>query len=198
MNNGLKKQIIELLEAHKKMIAQLEASGIETVAAAAEAVTKALKQNGTVYVCGNGGSAADAQHIASELVGKFQRERKGLAAVALTTDTSVMTSIANDYGYENVFAKQVEALVGEGDILWAISTSGTSPNIIAAADLAEKKGACVLAFTGRTNSKLEQIADICFCANDKSTARSQEIHQIAYHIICDLVEQSFCEPLKQK
>ena len=193
MNNRLKKQITDVIETHKKMLAEFEQGGLETIVAAAETITKALKQNGTIYICGNGGSAADAQHIASELVGKFQRERKALAAVALTTDTSVITSIANDYGYENVFGKQVEALVTQGDILWTISTSGASPNIIAAADLAKKKGACILAFTGRTNSKLEQIADICFCANDKSTARSQEIHQIAYHIICELVEQSFCE-----
>ncbi len=193
MNNRLKKQITDVIETHKKMLAEFEQGGLETIVAAAETITKALKQNGTIYICGNGGSAADAQHIAGELVGRFQRERKALAAVALTTDTSVITSIANDYGYENVFGKQVEALVTQGDILWTISTSGASPNIIVAADLAKKKGACILAFTGRTNSKLEQIADICFCANDKSTARSQEIHQIAYHIICGLVEQSFCE-----
>jgi D-sedoheptulose 7-phosphate isomerase len=116
-----------------------------------------------------------------------------LAAVALSTDTSIITSIANDYAYEDVFARQVEALVKKGDILWAFSTSGTSANVIAAAKLARKKGASVLAFTGKANSKLEQIADICLCANDESTARSQEIHQLAYHIICELVEQSFCD-----
>ena len=198
MNEVIKKQIIEAVKTHKKMIAELQESGIETLAAAAEAITKALKQNGRVYICGNGGSAADAQHIAAELVGRFARERKGLPAVALTTDTSIITSISNDYGYENVFARQVEALVREGDILWAISTSGTSANVIKAAQLAKEKGACILAFTGRTNSKLEQIADICFCANDESTARSQEIHQLAYHIICGLVERSFCEQLNQK
>ena len=193
MNEGVRKKIIEAIETHKKKISEFEASGIEIIAAAAEAITRALKQNGRVYICGNGGSAADAQHIASELVGRFERERQGLAAVALTTDTSVITSISNDYGYKNIFARQVEALVKKGDVLWAISTSGASANVIAAAELAKKKGACVLAFTGRDNSKLEQIADICFCVNETSTARSQEIHQIAYHIICDLVEQSFCE-----
>jgi len=193
MNNNIKKQVAKAVETHKKMIAEFEARGVEVIAAAAQAIIKALKQNGTVYLCGNGGSAADAQHIASELVGRFTRERKALAAVALSTDTSILTSIANDYAYEQVFARQVEALVKKGDILWAFSTSGTSANVIAAAKLARKKGACVLAFTGRANSKLEQIADICFCANDKSTARSQEIHQLAYHIICDLVEQSFCQ-----
>jgi len=193
MNEDTKKKIIEAIERHKKKISELEAGGIETIAAAAEMIVKAFKQGGRVYLCGNGGSAADAQHIAGELVGRFERQRKGLAAVALTTDTSIITSVSNDYGYENVFARQVEALVGGGDILWALSTSGSSKNVIAAAELAKKKGACVLAFTGTANSKLEQIADICFCANDKSTARSQEIHQVAYHIICGLVEQSFCE-----
>ena len=193
MNENIKKQVTEAIETHKKRIVELQQSGVETITAAAQAIIKVLKRNGTVYLCGNGGSAADAQHIAGELVGKFKRERKALAAVALSTDTSIITSIANDYAYEKVFARQVEALVKKGDILWAFSTSGTSANVIAAAKLAKKKGACVLAFTGRANSKLEQIADICFCANDKSTARSQEIHQLAYHIICDLVEQSFCE-----
>ncbi len=191
MEKNIKEQIETIIRTHKKMVAEFETDGLETIAAAADTITKVLKQGGRVYVCGNGGSAADAQHIASELVGRFERERKGLPAIALTTDTSVITSISNDYGFENVFAKQVEALVEEGDILWAISTSGASANIITAAELAKKKGACVLAFTGKSNSKLEQIADICVCANEKSTARSQEIHQLAYHIICGLVERCF-------
>jgi len=191
MKNAIKKQVTGTIETHKKMLAEFEAHGLETIAAATQAVIKALKRNGTIYLCGNGGSAADAQHIAGELVGRFNRQRKPLAAVALSTDTSILTSIANDYSYEQVFARQVEALVRKGDILWAFSTSGASANIIAAARLAKKKGACVLAFTGRAGSKLQRIADICFCANDVSTARSQEMHQLAYHIICDLVEQSF-------
>ena len=191
MHEDIRRQIIETIETHKKMTAELRESGIETVVSIAQAITTALKQNGTVYLCGNGGSAADAQHIAGELVGRFRRERKALAAVALSTDTSIITSIANDYAYENVFARQVEALVREGDILWAFSTSGTSANVIAAVQAAKKKGALVIAFTGTNNSKLEQIADICFCADAESTARSQEIHQLAYHIICDLVECSF-------
>ncbi len=191
MNEDIKKQIIETIETHKKMTAELQKSGIETMVSIAQAITRALEQNGTVYLCGNGGSAADAQHIAGELVGRFRRERKALAAVALSTDTSIITSIANDYAYENVFARQVEALVREGDILWAFSTSGSSANVIAAVQSAKKKGAYVIAFTGSTDSNLEQIADICFCADAESTARSQEIHQLAYHIICDLVECSF-------
>jgi D-sedoheptulose 7-phosphate isomerase len=191
MSDNIKKRILEVIDTHKKMTAEFEQSGIETIAAIAEAIIKSLKQNGTVYLCGNGGSAADAQHIAGELIGRFTRERKALAAVALTTDTSILTSIANDYAYEKVFARQIEALVGKDDILWAFSTSGTSANIIAAVELAKEKGAHVIAFTGRSKSKLEEMADICFCANAKSTARSQEIHQLAYHIVCDLVELNF-------
>jgi D-sedoheptulose 7-phosphate isomerase len=193
MNKSVRKKIIETIEAHKKVITELEAGSIETIAAIAKAITRALEHNGRVYICGNGGSAADAQHIASELVGRFERERKPLPAVAMTTDTSIMTSLSNDYGYENVFAKQVNALVKKDDILWAISTSGTSANIVAAAKLAKKKGAKVLAFTGIDGSKLEKMADICFCANSKSTARSQEVHQLGFHIICGLVEDSFCK-----
>jgi len=192
MNADSRKQITKIIETYKKMMAEFEATGVEAVIDAADTIIKALKQGGRLYICGNGGSAADAQHIASELIGRFQRERKALPVIALTTDTSAITSIANDYGYESVFARQVEALVKKDDILWAISTSGTSPNVIAAAELAKEKGATVLAFTGRADSRLEKIADICFCA-ENSTPRSQEIHQLAYHIICDLVEQSFSD-----
>jgi D-sedoheptulose 7-phosphate isomerase len=191
MNPDTKKHITDAIETHKKMTADFEKGSIETIAAIAETITKALKQDGTVYLCGNGGSAADAQHIAGEFVGRFARERKALPAVALSTDTSVLTCIANDYSYEQVFARQAEALVRKKDILWAFSTSGTSSNIIAAARIAKEKGARVIAFTGKAGSELEQMADICFCAEAESTARSQEIHQLAYHIICDLIEKDF-------
>jgi D-sedoheptulose 7-phosphate isomerase len=191
MNPQIKKYFTEAVESHKRMISDFEKDSFETIAAVAEAITSVLHQGGTVYLCGNGGSAADAQHIAGELVGRFTRERRALAAVALSTDTSVLTCIANDYSYEKVFARQAEALVRKGDILWAFSTSGTSANIIAAAQVAWEKGARVISFTGKRNSKLEQISDICFCADAESTARSQEIHQLAYHIICDIVEDEF-------
>ncbi len=193
MNNTINKQIAKALETHRKMVDELQAHAADIIVLASRAIIDALKQNGTIYICGNGGSAADAQHIAGELVGRFRRERKALPAVSLSTDTSVLTSVANDYTYEDVFARQVEALVKKGDVLWALSTSGSSPNVIKAAQLAKEKGAYVLAFTGRASSKLERIADICFCADDESTARSQEIHQLAYHMVCDLVEQGFCE-----
>jgi len=191
MNENTKKQLAEVIDAHRKILAEFEAKSLDTIVAAAGAITKAIKQNGRLYICGNGGSAADAQHIAAELVGRFECERKGLPVIALTTDTSLITSVSNDYGYENIFVRQVEALIKEGDILWAFSTSGASPNVVAAAQLAKRKGALILAFTGKADSELERIADICFCANSQSTARSQEIHQLAYHIICQLVEQNF-------
>ncbi len=191
MNEDTRKRVVKAIEIHKKMTDVLQESGIDTVVAIADAITAALKHDGTVYLCGNGGSAADAQHIASELVNRFYRERKALAAVALSTDTSLITSIANDDSYENVFARQVEALVRKSDVLWAFSTSGSSPNVVKAALAAKERNAGVVAYTGRMNSKLERIADICFCADAESTARSQEIHQLAYHIICELVEQSF-------
>jgi len=190
MNKDVKKLITETIKAHQAAVAQLQSEGINTIIAAANMIVKSLKKNSCVYICGNGGSAADAQHIAAEFVGRFERARKGLAAIALTTDTSLLTSAANDFGYENVFARQVEALIKKGDVLWAISTGGTSANVIAAAKMAKKKGAHLLAFTGIKNSPLEKMADVCICANSKSTARSQEVHQLAYHIICGLVENS--------
>jgi D-sedoheptulose 7-phosphate isomerase len=193
MSKNLKKQVFEIIRTHRKMVAELEESGLETIADIAGTITKALKKGATVYICGNGGSAADAQHIAAELVGRFEANRKALPAVALTTDTSVITSIANDASYETVFARQAEALVKKGDIFWALSTSGSSPNILAAVKVARRKGAFVLAFTGKKNSSLERLADICLCADNKATARSQEIHQLAYHIICKFVEQGFVD-----
>jgi D-sedoheptulose 7-phosphate isomerase len=185
-------QIIEeAVEAHKRMLAAFEASAGATLVAIAETIVQSLQAGGTLYLCGNGGSAADAQHIAGEFMGRFRAERRALPAVALSTDTSILTCIANDYDYERVFARQVEALVRPGDILWAFSTSGASPNILQAAEAARRKGARVIAFTGRANSTLQSMADLCLCAEAALTARSQEIHQLAYHIICDLVEQSF-------
>jgi D-sedoheptulose 7-phosphate isomerase len=191
MSKNFKKQVFEIIRTHRKMVTELEESGLKTIADIAGAITKAIKKGATVYICGNGGSAADAQHIAAELVNRFESSRRALPAIALTTDSSVMTSIANDYCYENIFARQAEALVRKGDIFWAISTSGSSPNVLAAVKVARKKGAVVIAFTGIKNSRIERLADMCFCADSVSAARSQEIHLLAYHIICKLVEQSF-------
>ncbi len=190
MSQTDRERIGEAIETHRKLLAAFEISGVETAVAMAGMITQSLRDSGTLYLCGNGGSAADAQHIAGEFVGRFRAERRALPAVALCTDTSVLTCIANDYDYENVFARQVEALVRPADILWVFSTSGSSPNVLRAAETAKRKGARVLAFTGRTDSELQAHADLCLCADAAVTARSQEIHQLAYHIICDLVEQS--------
>jgi len=184
----MEKLIESAIARHREMLGEMERDGAGSIAAAANLIVKTLKAGGTVYLCGNGGSAADAQHIAGEMIGRFMRERRAMAAVALTTDTSVITSVGNDYGYSSVFVRQVDGLVRQGDVLWALSTSGGSPNVVEAAELAKKKGAHVLAFTGRKGSRLEEMADVCFCAADDASCRCQEIHQVAYHIICDLVE----------
>jgi len=187
---GSNERILETIKLHKKLLADLEANCLEDISRAAEILTECIKSGGCVYICGNGGSAADAQHIAAELVGRFVRERKGLPAVALTTDTSILTAVGNDYGFERVFARQVEALVNEGDVLWAFSTSGTSKNVVAAATLAKEIGARILSFTGKKDSPLEKISDACICI-EGPTATVQEVHQVAYHILCDLVEEAF-------
>ena len=193
MNESEKKEILKAIESHKKMVDKLASDGIDVIAAAAEMITESLRNGGCIYICGNGGSAADAQHIAGEFVSRFRRERRALAAVALSTDTSILTSIGNDYSYKDVFARQVEALVRRGDVLWALSTSGGSENVILAAKEAKNRGAKILAFTGRVNSNLEKMADVCLCAGSDETFQSQQIHQIAYHIICDIVEKNFCQ-----
>ncbi len=189
----MKNQIAETIAIHRKMLNVFETDCIDIIEAAAKAVIDCIEKGGIIYTCGNGGSAADAQHIAAELIGRFLKDRKALPSVALSTDTSVITSVANDYGFEDIFAKQVEGLVKKEDCLWALSTSGNSGNVVKAAELAKARGAKVIAFTGKANSQLEKIADICLSApHDKSFA-VQEMHQLAYHIICGLVEQHFTE-----
>jgi D-sedoheptulose 7-phosphate isomerase len=183
----------EAIDCHKTMVAQFEQTGRDTIVKMAELIVQTFRAGGRLYLCGNGGSAADAQHVASELVGKLRVKRRGLPAIALSTDTSVLTSVGNDDGYDQVFARQVEALVEKDDILWAFSTSGQSPNVVKAVELAKARGARIMAFTGRKNSRLQALADLCLCADAASSAPSQEIHQLAYHIVCDLVERSFLE-----
>ena len=185
-----KQRILDTIELHKKLLTDLETNCVEAIEKAAQLLIDCIAGGRCIYICGNGGSAADAQHIAAELVGRFVRERKGLPAAALTTDTSTLTSIGNDYGFEQIFARQVEALVKEQDILWAFSTSGTSKNILAAAEQAVQKGAKVFSFTGKASSPLEAASDVCICV-EGPTATVQEVHQVAYHIICDLVEEAF-------
>lgn len=187
----MKKQIAEMITIHRKMLDSFEPRCVEIIENTAKTIINSIENGGIIYICGNGGSAADAQHIAAELLGRFARERKALPAVALSTDTSVITAVANDYSFDDVFVRQVEGLVKKADCLWAISTSGNSPNVVKAAQLAKKRGAKVIAFTGKTCSRLEEIADLCLCVQAEKTFAAQEMHQIAYHIICGLVEQHF-------
>lgn len=159
--------------------------------AAAGRIIEALRQGGKVMVFGNGGSASDAQHLAAELVGRFQRERRGLAAIALTSDPSVLTSISNDYGFDRVFARQVEALGRRGDVALAISTSGASANVAAALVAARELGVATIAVTGRDGGVVGRTADLHVNVPSPSTPRIQEVHRTLLHALCDLVERAF-------
>jgi len=153
-----------------------------------EVLTAALKAGNKIMIFGNGGSAADAQHIAAEFVNRFVIERPPLPAIALTTDTSVITSIGNDYDFSEIFAKQIRALGQEGDVAWGISTSGNSPNVLKALELAKKMGLITLAFTGKDGGAIAQMADLSLNVSSNSTARIQETHITAGHAICELVD----------
>lgn len=157
----------------------------------AEKIIACLDGGGTVYVLGNGGSAADAQHIAAELVGRFKVDRKALAAVALTTDCSILTAVSNDLGYGESFARQVDALVRKGDIVWALSVSGRSPNVLRAVERARAIGAMVVGFTGRQGGLLIEQCDLSFVADHDESDRVQEAHQLAYHLVCDRIERNY-------
>ncbi len=149
----------------------------------------ALSTDHKILFCGNGGSAADCQHWAAEIVGRFQKERNAMPAIALTTDTSILTAIANDYGYDKVFSRQVEALGREGDILVALSTSGNSGNVIAAVEAAHKQGMKVIGFTAAGGGKMADICDLCLAIPTDITARAQEVHSIIGHILCEYAEE---------
>ncbi len=148
-----------------------------------------MRNGATLYVLGNGGSAADAQHVAGELVGRFLKERKALPCVALTTDSSVMTSLANDYGTEAIFARQIQALVKHGDVVLALSTSGNSPNILEALKLSQELGALNVGLSGKTGGEMLPLCDHCICVPHVDTPRIQEAHQTLVHIICEFIEQ---------
>ena len=158
------------------------------VTRAAEIIADAFKVNGKLLVFGNGGSAADAQHIAGELVNRFLQHRKALPAIALTTDGGVLTCIANDTGFENVFARQIEALGTKGDVCLAISTSGTSPNVTAACEQARKQGIVVIGLLGRDGGNVGAVCDLALIVPSRDTQRIQETHNLIGHIICELIE----------
>jgi D-sedoheptulose 7-phosphate isomerase len=161
------------------------------VAAAAEAMVQSLLAEGKILACGNGGSAGDSQHFSSELLNRFERERPALPAIALTTDTSTLTSIANDYSYAEIFSKQIRALGREGDILLAISTSGNSLNVLEAVKVAHQRGMRVVALTGNTGGKMRELLqpdDVEVCVPSVVTARIQEVHLLVIHCLCDLID----------
>ncbi len=175
--------------------AQTKLNAIEAlaapIAAAAEAMTACLLANGKILACGNGGSAGDAQHFVAELVGRFERERQSLAAVALTTDTSIITAVGNDYGFDAIFDKQVRALGQPGDILLAISTSGNSTNVIKAIEAAHDNDLRIVALTGKGGGQIGQMlraGDIHLCVPSERTARIQETHILTIHCLCDGID----------
>jgi D-sedoheptulose 7-phosphate isomerase len=172
--------------AHQRFAAR----GLEGVASAAAAIGRAVVSGRKVLAFGNGGSAADAQHLVAELVGRFEGERRALAAVALTTDPSVVTAIANDYGYEHVFTRQIEALGCAGDVAFGISTSGRSPNVQAALAEAKARGMVTIALTGRDGGPMGAVADIHLNVAETSTPRVQEVHRTVLHAMCSLIDRS--------
>ena len=187
--------LVERIQQHFQDSAQTKLAALATMTAPIETATRrmvaSLKAGGKVMACGTGGSAADSQHFAAELLNRFEKERPPLAAVALTTDTSTLTSIANDYRYEDVFAKQVQALGKAGDVLLAISTSGNSPNVIEAIHAAHARGVVVVALTGKQGGKMAALLgpdDIHLCVPAERTARIQEVHLLAIHCLCDGID----------
>jgi D-sedoheptulose 7-phosphate isomerase len=164
-----------------------------SLADAAQLIIDCYENNGSIYVCGNGGSAADAQHIAAELAGRFLRDRRALPCAALTVNASILTAVGNDYTFDNIFSRQVEGSVRSGDVLWAISTSGVSRNILEAMKTAKALGAKILGFTGRDGGDMPPLCDVCFIAPAQATYAIQQLHQIAYHCVCDLVERAFVD-----
>ncbi len=177
----------DVVGEHQQMLAGMAAQG-PVLDAMVQAVLKCLRAGGRVYTLGNGGSAADAQHIAAELLGRYKCERVALPAMALTTDSSTLTAIANDLGYDYTFARQLEGLVRPGDVVWGLSTSGNSRNVVAACKLARQQGALVIGFTGQGGGAMAACCAHVFRAPHTSSDRIQEAHALAYHYICERVE----------
>ena len=180
---------LSLIEEHERAIAALKTECLTDISRFAEACREAIAAGHTVYLMGNGGSACDCQHFAAELVGRFQKERRAMASVALTTDTSILTALANDYGYDAVFVRQVEALVKAGDVVVGITTSGNSPNILKALAKARELGAVTVGLTGRTGGQMRDLCDICIRIPADVTARIQEAHLLIEHMVCQRLEE---------
>ena len=186
---------VERIQQHFRDSAAIKLAAMETlavpIAAAVDTMFAALANSNKILACGNGGSAADAQHFAAELIGRFERERPGLPALALTTDASVLTAVANDYAYDQVFAKQVRALGQPGDVLLAITTSGNSANVLAAIAEAHEREMVVIALTGKGGGEVNAVladTDIHLCVPSERTARIQEVHLLTIHCLCDGID----------
>ena len=188
---GIDPRISEMIDELASAVGRLDEAAGRTIQQIASLLIDAIEAGRCVYVCGNGGSAADAQHIAAELAGRFRRERRALPCVALTADSSLLTAVGNDYGFEQVFSRQVEAVGRAGDVLWALSTSGQSANVLAAARAARAREMKVVAMTGQGGGSLAELADVCFRAPAEHAHLVQQLHQLAYHIACELVEAHF-------
>lgn len=190
MQELIKGQIVDhnrVMQAVAELLSPLVATAVETLCTA-------LSSGKKILVMGNGGSAADAQHFAAEFIGRFKLERPSLPAIALTTDSSILTAIGNDYGYDAVFARQVEGLAATGDVVIGISTSGNSPNVLAAMRLAKEKGCVTLSLLGRDGGSIKAVSDIPLIVPSSDTPRIQEAHILIIHIICDLVEKRLFTP----
>ena len=189
--------IASRIRAHFAESAELKLAAAEAMAPqivrAAALMTECLLADGKLLACGNGGSAADAQHLAAEFVGRFVRERAGLPAIALTTDSSILTAVGNDYGFEQIFARQIQALARPGDVAVAISTSGNSPNVLEGVKAARKAKAKTIGLSGKDGGVLAEEVDIAITIVSKSTARIQECHIAVGHLLCELAEEGLCE-----
>lgn len=184
----MKNVILNILEAGITAKRSCVESNLDNLITAADMLTACMAAGGKVLIFGNGGSAADAQHLAAEFINRFQIERPPLAAIALTTDTSVLTSIGNDYHFDDIFSKQIKALGKKGDIAWGLSTSGNSPNVVKAVKTAQKFGISTIGMTGR-GGELAKCADLVFAVDSDTTARIQETHITLGHILCELLER---------
>lgn len=190
----MKKRINNVLDEQIMNLNKLKENGYaDNLINIIDVITNSLKNGGKVMIAGNGGSAADSQHFAAELVGRFMKERKGLPAIALTTDTSILTSIGNDYGYDYIFKRQIEALGKSGDVFIGISTSGNSKNIVAAVEEAKKRNIITIGLIGCDGGKLKILCDYNITFPYKETARIQEHHLMTYHLICEFVEKNLME-----
>jgi D-sedoheptulose 7-phosphate isomerase len=182
--------LLAIVEESARLKREFFEAEADSVLEAGRMLVTALSSGGKVLVFGNGGSAADSQHFAAELVNRFRSERPALAAIALTTDTSILTSIANDSDFESVFSRQVEALGAPGDVAVAISTSGGSPNVLKAVEIAREKGLRTLGLAGRDGGKLAGRVDLCLTVPHRETARIQEVHSLLIHLFCEMIDSS--------